>query len=228
MSRGALHLVRARGLLAHFSGVSFGPERHTMLVPSHSACVGILRSVIDKWAVRFAVESVSLLSVPQITPIKSNELKSFDCKVGARTGTAEPIDSDTQRTQRTRTFLVEPDYLIRARIELSPRFADTDDSVQKFDAMFTRRLAHGQFRYGPYLGIRECIAELTPVDDEASLPPVADVSEDYGIAFFDKDMDADGEPAYLAPLRVERGVVRYPSFAEVRRLGLRYELERAA
>lgn len=223
MSRdtGRLWVIRVRGRWAHFGGVPFGPDRTTMIVPSHSAVVGILRSVFGKYESRWAIEELAMLSKPRIVPIALNQLQDFSARDG---GT---VDVQKRRTQRIWTFLQDPDFVIRARITVGAA-AGADDNLLKFDNMIERRLGHGYRQYQPYFGIRECTAHLTHVTDESSLPPPVDVTQDLGMTFYDMDIDDPAQPAYLAPIRIDRGVVRYPSIDEVRKHGFRYELKRAS
>ena len=211
---GKLRMVRGRADYAHFEGISLGPERTTMLIPSRSACVGILRSVYGKWEYRWAPERVTLHKKPTVVPIPQNQIKYFGC--------GDPVDIERQRTQRVWMFLYGVDFTISARITVGAH-AGAGDNLVKAEEMISRRLQQGYRHYQPYCGLRECFAHL---EDVSAVAEAADVTADYGLSFYDMDLDDPECPAYLAPLKVERGVVRYPNFDDVKKLGLRFRLDR--
>lgn len=220
-TEGRLWTIRAHGRLAHFGGIPLGPERATMMVPSHSAIVGILRSFFGKYEARWCIESLAVLTWPKIVPIMQNQLRDFQSKNYA------PINIEEKRTQRIWTYLENPDYVIRARIGLGPT-AGADDNLIKFDEMIARRLSQGYRRYEPYFGIRECSAYLSLVENEAALSPPIALTQDFGLSFYDIDIDDPQQPAYLAPLKIECGIVKYPTFDEVKKFGIKYQLPRRA
>lgn len=225
--KGRLWTVRATGKFAHFAGIPLGPDRMTMVGPSHSASVGIMRSIFGKYEARWDVESVSFLAKPDVTyPLRTNELDFSTALDPERADRQRSIHVASQMTQRTRTLLCNVDLVLRARIRKSAYARDGEDSIEKFDSMIDRRARRGHRQYQAYFGIRELTAHLHLVEDDKELPTPVDYSHDMGVSFYDIDMDDDERPAYLAPLRIEKGVLRYPGFDEVKRLGLRYQLAR--
>jgi hypothetical protein len=216
---------RAQGRCAHWGGIHFGPERASQVAPSRSANVGLLRSVFGKYEFRWEPISVTFLRAPTSMAVMSNEMQSFD-------GT-----SALTSTQRLRTFMYGIDYVLRARILVAP-CAGRDDNMRKAEEIIGRRARQGYRRYQPYFGIRECSAHLSWIEDPSTLPEqdasAVAFSANLGNVFYDIDMDDPERPAYLAPLEVERGVVNYLPFSEVRwenparpsKHGVRYHLPR--
>jgi CRISPR-associated Cas5-like protein len=208
---------RARGRMAHWGGIHFGPERMTQRAPSRSAIVGLLRSTFGKYEYRWEPLDVTFLTAPSTMPVQSNEVQSFD-------GSCALVS-----TQRTRTFLYGIDLVFRATISVAP-CAGRDDNMAKAVEMINKRVRQGYRRYQPYFGIRECPAHMSWVEDPSTLPqPDASalgLFENLGNVFYDIDMDDPERPAYLAPLSLVRGVVTYPRFDEVRNKGIRYHLPR--
>lgn len=124
---------------------------------------------------------------------------------------------------------------------------DPQELVEHED-MLDRRLRNGHFWRTPGLGLRELIADVEPIkgfsdaglilDDRTKagrvIPYPSDIplythsdglktfdyNADLGFSFFGIDWDDPSHPHYFAPLRVEHGLLKYPSWDEVRSLGI--------
>lgn len=204
---------RAWGPWACWTPMAFRSERISSLVPSHSAVVGLLRGLLGKWEITWDIHEVRLLAKPRRVAVVGNELKFNQVDV------TKPIIIEKDRTQRTTVFLRDVDIAFDASLRLTPH-AGSDDSIQKYEAITERRARTGQLRRQIYFGIRECMANLELVEDPSSLPSPVDLTEDLGISFFDTDWDDPEKPDYFAHLAINKGVVRYPSWEEVKALGI--------
>jgi hypothetical protein len=125
-----------------------------------------------------------------------------------------------QHTQRTTVFLTNPDYLVEFSLVLTGKSKRPEDTLEKYYAMFLRRAKRGQAERHPVLGITECPARLDLVADHdlAALPAPVDWTEDLGISFFGADWDEGLN--YFYPLKINKGVLEYPSWNEVRSFGV--------
>jgi len=208
-------VFRATGQCAHWAGINFGPERMTQRAPSRSAVVGLLRSVFGKYEYRWEPSRVIFLRVPSMMPIMTNDMQSFDG--------GSPLVS----TQRIRTFLYGIDIVIHAKITRAT-CAGPEDNLLKAHNMIESRARRGHRSYTPSFGPRECMAHLEWIENGQLLPGLAParINENLGNVFYDFDIDDPERPAYLAPLEIKNGVVEYPSFDEVRKFGIRYNLPR--
>jgi len=233
--------MRARGKHGLFTAAPFRTERMSCLIPSHGGVEGILSQINSHKGCRYKILELALLFYPRYFSVTRNELQSFG------TGKA-PINVDLQknRTLRTTTLLAgKPrkmmnefgeeeivsgvDYIVTFQI-LAPDI--------KYITMFESRLRNGKF-YGtqPYMGMREFSARLDPVEDFRSISyplnqkmiehpnglRTANVNENLGISFYGTDWDDPAHPNYFAPLEVVKGIVKYPSWSEVRKLGIKRE-----
>jgi hypothetical protein len=157
------------------------------------------------------IREVHILRPPRYLGLTQNELK-FDG--------AGPYDRSVQHTQRRTTLLRDVGYLIVADLVLSPD-ATSEDSIRKYNEMCEIRLENGQQRRQTYFGIRECMALVER--HEGRFPKAVDLTQDLGICYYGTDFYADGWPQYYAPLQVDRGIVHYPTWDEVRKLGIKRE-----
>ena len=85
--------------------------------------------------------------------------------------------SDEDRAQRNTLALREVDYGVTARLQMTSRAGD-EDSLEKFRAMFVRRVEKGQQHYQPYLGCREFPATVEFWDGKPA--PLADETRELG------------------------------------------------
>lgn len=153
-----------------------------------SAARGVLEAVLWKPAIRWRVERIKVLAPIAFTSFRRNEVGSI---AGAPTratvergGPHEPFYAEDRRQQRNTVALRDVDYVIEARIEMTPR-AGLDDNKAKFVEMFRRRVEKGQAFHQPYLGCREFAGDVSPVDD--STPPPIHDTRDLGLMLWDVD-----------------------------------------
>lgn len=198
-----------------------GPSRSSQTFPSHAAGEGLYRSIMGHRDIRWKIHQTRLLHLSHRLPVTTNELKqlAMAAPLSSRRNLPRNTDSDTQRTLRTTVYLRNVAYAIEASLVVNGSASDND--LAKYREMFARRAVQGQtFRSPPYLGLRECAATWELIEDPTSLPAPKDVTEDYGICYYDTDYEAPGQPMYYCPLRSEHGVLSYPSWDEVRALGI--------
>lgn len=86
--------------------------------------------------------------------------------------------------------------------------AGPDDNMTKFVDMFRRRVTKGQHFHQPYLGCREFVAEILPVDD--ALTPIAE-TKDLGIMLWDIDYTPKGNHPVFFVASLDNGVLCVPS-----------------
>lgn len=201
---------RVQGNYAHFGGVSFGPERTTMLVPSASAAIGQVRSIFGKASIEWLPQELRLFRKPERVLMTVNELKSF------ATG------HQVERTQRQRTMLRGCDYALRMRYRMSPRHMRPNyDYPEKVEEMLATRLKKQQSYRSVYLGVSQAGGVIEWVPDSTTLPNCVDHTEDFGWVFYATDHHVD-DMSYLAPLSMKEGIVKYPSWDDVRKYGRPY------
>lgn len=137
---------------------------------------------------RWRVERIKVLAPIAFASFRRNEVGSVAAAPVRATvvsgGAHEDFFVEDRRQQRNTVALRDVDYVIEARIEMTDRVGP-DDNKAKFIDMFRRRVEKGQAFHQPYLGCREMVADVTPVD--ASTPPPIDDTRDLGLMLWDVD-----------------------------------------
>jgi CRISPR-associated protein Cas5d len=114
--------------------------------------------------------------------------------------------ADEDRAQRNTVALRDVDYVIEAHFEMTER-AGPADNLTKFVEMFRRRVEKGQHFHQPYLGCRECVADVFPADDAPD--PISD-TRDLGWMLHDIDFGSDGNRAVFFQAELRDGVLHVP------------------
>ena len=170
-------------------------ERVSYLIPTPSACRGILEAIYAK-PVEFMYQ---ITGIDVINPIKTISIKKNEvtrkAAAGRKKKSIEQIIVEDNRTQRNTIYLKDVYYRISADIMIR---AETDHRVNadKVWKEFTNRIAKGKCFYQPYLGNRECMCFFAPVDESKS--PIQD-SRDMGIMLYDIF-----DPRSIEPLDMEK------------------------
>ncbi len=188
--------------LAFFGGHKTGPDLYSLMSPTYSTTVGLLRSIMGHRGTSWVPHEVALLRFGGRYPLTMLEMKRFP---------TASFDAGSNQTIRTWVVL----YNITLRIKASLH-ADA-----KYLAMFERRIQNGQFfrplRFGP----KEYVCTARMASPQELVTPTLDITEDMGIQPFAQDFDDPQQPWYYAPMTMNKGVVRYPTFKEVQAFGLK-------
>lgn len=156
-------------------------ERVSYLIPTPSACRGILEAIYAK-PVEFKYQ---ITGIDVINPIKTISVKKNEVtrKVAFGRGN-KPVGQiivDDNRTQRNTVYLREVYYRIYADIMIRSE-ADSRVTVEKEKKEFENRVRRGKCYYQPYLGNRECMCYFAPIDE--SRVPIS-TNQDMGIMLYD-------------------------------------------
>lgn len=175
--------LRVSGDYACFTRPEFKVERVSYEVPTPSAAVGMLSAVLWKPEMRWVVRRIDVLRPVRWAHHMRNEvgckISGIACARATVKGEELPLQIiEDERQQRHARVLRDVDYLIHADIELTQRAAG-DDSVEKYQAMYRRRVRKGACFSMPYLGCREYAAAA--FDDGANAPPPIKESRDLGM-----------------------------------------------
>lgn len=204
--------LRASGPIACFTRPEFKTERVSYQVMTPSAARGLLEAVLWKPAIRWRIERIKVLSPIRWLAVRRNEVNSRASAPVAATiehgGLPPVLFADADRAQRNTVALLDVDYVIEARFELTDR-AGADDNRAKFVEMFRRRLENGQHFHQPYLGCREFVADVRPVD--STTPEPIDDSRDLGLMLYDLQYDGKRNRPMFFPASLVRGVLEVPA-----------------
>jgi len=207
--------VRIRGPLATFTRPELKVERMSYPVITPSAARGVLESVLWKPAILWHVDRIAVLARIEFTAFRRNEVNTRAVAPSLATiaggGEHAAYFADEDRAQRNTVALRDVDYLIDCHFTMTDR-AGPDDNATKFVEMFRRRLENGQHWQQPYLGCREFIADVTPVDEHCPAP-IAE-SRDLGIMLWDIAYDPKrGNRPIFFHAQMRDGVIDVPPTA---------------
>ncbi len=182
MFRGRVSVsVDVWGDFACFTQSDAKVERVSYLIPTPSACRGILEAIYAK-PVEFKYQ---ITGIDVINPIKTISVKKNEVTRKAAPGKGnKPVKQiivDDNRTQRNTIYLKDVYYRIYADLMIRSE-ADSRVTVEKLKKEFKNRTEKGKCFYQPYLGNRECMCFFSPVD-ETKVP--LNESRDMGIMLYD-------------------------------------------
>jgi CRISPR-associated protein Cas5d len=219
----ALLRLRVWGERACFTRPEMKVERVSYDMMTPSAARGLLEAIMWKPQMRWIVERIDVLKPIRTTTVRRNEVgqtASVDNLLTAMAGRPARlgIEIEAARQQRASTFLVDVEYVIHARITLTP-YAGRADTLTKYVEMFRRRAKTGQCFHRPYLGTREFAAEFALIDTGEPLPEPIALTHELGLMLLDIDYSAAKPVSLFFPAALLSGslAVPDPESAAVRR-----------
>lgn len=208
--------VRITGPLAIFTRPELKVERISYPVITPSAARGVLEAVFWKPAIAWHVHRISVLSPVQWMAFRRNEVSSRAVRPAEAVlnggGTPPVLFADEDRAQRNTVALRDVDYQVEASFTLTRR-ASPGENETKFREMFLRRLRRGQHFHQPYLGCRECIADVQLLEE--SVDPIPE-SRDLGLMLYDIDFTSQPQRPLFFHAQMVGGVIQVPTLEEVR------------
>jgi CRISPR-associated protein Cas5d len=181
-------------------------ERVSYDVMTPSAARGILEAIHWKPAIRWIVDRIHVLKPIRFQSFRRNEvgvkISAGSAERAMRAGSAAGLGLvvEDHRQQRATTFLVDVDYVIEARFELTDK-AQGDDTPAKHISMFNRRAAAGQCFHRPCLGSREFVADFSLISEAEPLPqselPLDQRDRDLGWMLYDIDFANGAAPRFF-------------------------------
>lgn len=213
-----LHVWGERAL---FTRPEMKVERVSYDVVTPSAARGILEAIHWKPAIRWVVDSITVLRPIRFESIRRNEvgskLSAANVRKAANSRRTDDcvyyVDDVKNRQQRAATVLRDVAYLIHAHFELTGK-AGSEDSEGKHLDTFNRRARRGQCFHMPCLGTREFPASFTLLEADSAEPkPALELrgERDLGWMLHDIDFANDRTPRFFRA-RMADGLVKVPSF----------------
>lgn len=197
--------IEVWGDYACFTRPEFKVERLSYDMITPSAARGIFTAILWRPAINWEISKISVLNPIKWISFMRNEVSAV--------AKAKPtsININEVRQQRTTLFLKNVAYRIHADFVLTKR-AGATDNIEKFSAMFRRRVRKGQCYYQPYLGCREFSCGFRLVEEAKNERPAIPVNKPLGWMLYGMHYGA-GEtpkPQFFSPT-LENGVVCVPS-----------------
>lgn len=146
--------IRVWGERAIFTRYDTPSERDTYPILTVPAAEAILKKVFWHPGIDYEIQRIHIMRPVELYSHYGSELKDHPPGGGRK-----PTNSALNRTLRLRRFIHQPDYVIEARMALSPE-AQMPGNRTKYEHMLQRRLSRGQCFEQPYFGMRECPAHF--------------------------------------------------------------------
>jgi CRISPR-associated protein Cas5d len=166
-----------------------------------------------KPAIDWHIVKIAVLSEIKFTSFRRNELNSKAPSPSKATiesgGAVKPFFIEDDRSQRNTVALQDVDYVITAYFTLTERAGD-EDNVNKFVAMFNRRVEKGQYYLKPYLGCREFAADVMLAEDAPT--PIPE-TRDLGIMLWDIDYQPKVNKPIFFRANLDNGIMEVPDMA---------------
>jgi CRISPR-associated protein Cas5d len=204
------------GPRAIFTRPELKVERISYPVITPSAARGVFEAILWKPAIRWRIHQIAVLNPVEWTSFRRNEVNSRAVAPAVAVineGGLAPVQfADDDRAQRNTVALRDVAYEIEATFEMTER-AGKNDSEAKFADMFRRRVKKGQHFHQPYLGCRECIADVEPSDGKQT--PIGD-SKDFGLMLYDIDYSRADRRPFFYQAEMKNGFIKVPRFEDVK------------
>ncbi|MBP3656829.1 MAG: type I-C CRISPR-associated protein Cas5 [Clostridia bacterium] len=181
--------VEVWGHDALFTRPEMKTERVSYDVITPSAARGIIESIYFHPGLRWVIDRIYVLSPIRFSNLRRNEVKS---KISA--ANALSIANGTSKTpylvtandiqQRAAMLLLDVHYVIEAHFVMTDK-AGPSDNPGKFQDITKRRLRRGQCYSQPYLGCRECTAQVR-LWEGGDIPAIEE-TRDLGYMLYDMD-----------------------------------------
>lgn len=208
--------IRISGPLAIFTRPELKVERISYPVITPSAARGCLEAVFWKPAIAWRIHRIAVLNPIHWTSFRRNEVSNRQTvpkeSVIKDGGVAPSQFADEDRAQRNTIALRDVAYVIDASFDITDK-AGPGETSGKFASMFKRRLEKGQHFHQPYLGCRECIADVEPASDDDV--PIAE-DRDLGLMLFDIDFSRPKRRPLFYQATMKQGVIEVPSIKSVK------------
>lgn len=209
--------LKVWGEMACFTRPEMKGERVSYDVITPSAARGILESIYWKPAIRWVIDSVTVLNPVVFESIRRNELGSkIPPRNVARAMNGDDIDLHQyiteDRQQRATLLLKDVAYIINAHFEIIPEKAGCEDTPEKHYNIALRRIRAGQCFHQSYFGCKEFPAYFQLIEDDESIPESCysgEEEKDLGWMLSDIDYSNDNTPKFFRAL-MRRGVVEVP------------------
>lgn len=181
-------------------------ERVSYPIMTPSAARGVLEAILWKPEFKYRICSIAALTKPKFHSIVRNEVENKASISKKFMKQPENRYTDDIRQLRHSLYLKDVAYIIQAEIVL---LEETSHPIEKYESMFTRRVAKGQCFSRPYLGTREFSAQFAPV---AETDLAIDWTDDLGPMFFDYRYPHQGSVVipYFFNATVNKGVMHIP------------------
>jgi CRISPR-associated protein Cas5d len=203
--------LRVRGEKAVFCGPK-KDEPVSYPAPTPSAARGIMEAIFWKPAIFWHVRRIHILKPIRWFEVRVNELKGRMNETRAVKQIEEKrgdprVVIEEERDQRHILGLKDVDYVFEAVFSFTSR-RGIDESAEKFQEMFLRRLEKGQCFFNPYMGRRDYPAYFEPAPPRFTPPAeLHGKTIDLGMMLLDQKFGNDTAVPQFFDAQIKNGVL---------------------
>lgn len=207
--------LHVAGDYACFTRPEMKVERVSYDVITPSAARAVFEAILWKPAIRWRVTRIEVLKPIRWMNLRRNEvgavISTSNVQQAMNAGRGElALYVEDERQQRAGLFLRDVAYRLHATLDVR-----SGEPRQKYEEMFLRRAAKGQWVNQPYLGCREFAADVRPVEPGSPQPQAISETLDLGWMLHDLDFaDATSPQARFFRADMQAGVIDVPAFEE--------------
>ena len=207
--------LHAVGDFACFTRPEMKVERVSYDVITPSAARALFEAILWKPAIRWRITRIDVLKPIRWMNLRRNEvgavISTSNVQQAMHAGSGElALYVEDERQQRAGLFLRDVAYRLHAELDVR-----IDEPRQKYEEMFLRRAAKGQWVNQPYLGCREFAADVRLVEPGTPQPAAIPETRDLGWMLHDLDFGnaASPQPRFFRA-QMQAGVIQVPAFEE--------------
>jgi CRISPR-associated protein Cas5d len=207
--------LHVAGDFACFTRPEMKVERVSYDVITPSAARAIFEAILWKPAIRWRVTRIEVLEPIRWMNLRRNEvgavISASNVQQAMNAGHGDlALYVEDERQQRAGLFLRDVAYRLHAELDVR-----TGEPRQKYEEMFLRRAAKGQWVNQPYLGCREFAADVRLVEPGTAQPAAIAETRDLGWMLHDLDFTdlASPQPRFFRA-QMQAGAIAVPAFEE--------------
>lgn len=207
--------LQAAGEYACFTRPEMKVERVSYDVITPSAARALFEAILWKPAIRWRIRRIEVLKPIRWINLRRNEVGAViptgSVQQAMQAGSGDlALYVEDERQQRAGLFLRDVAYRLHAELVVR-----NGEPRQKYEEMFLRRAAKGQWVNQPYLGCREFAADVRLVESDSAQPAPIDESRDLGWMLHDLDFTnlASPQPRFFRA-QLQAGAIEVPAFEE--------------
>lgn len=207
------YCLAVSGEFACFTRPEMKVERVSYDIITPSAARALFEAILWKPAIRWHVRRIEVLKPIRWINLRRNEvgavISTRNVQQAMTAGEGDlALYVEDERQQRAGLFLRDVAYRVHADLELC-----NAELPQKYQEMFERRAAKGQWVNQPYLGCREFAADVRLASSESTSSPAISETRDLGWMLHDLDFAQASSPQpRFFRAQMNSGVIEVPGF----------------
>lgn len=191
---------------ALFTNPEMKIEKHSYLIPTPSACIGLLSKIHWKPEFKFKLLQIDVLHPFTQFNMMINGIKSKvpfnSIKSTMKNMNPLYLNAPKNRTQYRITGMKDVRYILYFQIE-----ASTKEETSKQQEIFLRRARNGACFAQPYMGCKEFPAHFKLLKKSESSPTPINLTIDFGLMLYNFDYRFNPPPPKFFHAKLNKGIL---------------------